>query len=73
MKTTTIYVRRDIFYDQRNSSILERYKQLRTATDMTKKEIYNKIAQEMSQRFKVPITDKAVEQVIYRYADSPNF
>ena len=73
MKTTTIYVRREIFYEQRNSDILERYNQLRTGTNMPKKEIYKKIAHEMSQRFRVPITNKAVELVVYRHANPSNF
>jgi len=73
MNTTTIYIRREIFYEQRNSDILERYKQLRAETNMTKKEIYKKIAQEISQNF-FATTPKAVQQVIYRAsADSSNF
>ena len=72
MKTDTVYVRRKVYYEQRNSDILERYKQLSAETDMTKKEIYKKIAQDISQRFQELITAKAVQQVIYRSADSPD-
>jgi RNase P/RNase MRP subunit POP5 len=73
MKTDTVYVRRKVHYKQRNSFILEKYEQLMAETDMSKKNISEKIAQEASRMFGETITAKAVQHVIYRSTDSPEF
>jgi len=63
----TIYIWRTLYYARRNSYILNQYRQLRTSTNKSNKEIYEQIAREVSYFFgKTSV--KAVEHVISRYS-----